>query len=72
MRAQTAGLFVDAINRHGGDARLVSLPEIGITGNTHVIFSDLNNLEIADQPSAFLAEKGLDSARTRPNSRRST
>ena len=26
--------FVDAVNRHGGDATLVHLPAIGITGNT--------------------------------------
>jgi hypothetical protein len=51
----------DAINRHGGDASLVHLPEIGMTGNMHFAFSDLNNLQIADQMSAFLAQKGLDS-----------
>jgi hypothetical protein len=36
------------------------LPKIGITGNTHFPFSDLNNIEIADQMSKFLKEKGLD------------
>ncbi len=35
-------------------------PEIGIRGNTHFPFSDLNNVEIADQVSQFLAEKKLD------------
>jgi hypothetical protein len=39
---------------------VVHLPEIGIKGNTHFAFSDLNNIEIADQVSKFLAEKGLD------------
>jgi hypothetical protein len=39
----------------------VHLQEIGITGNMHFLFSDLNNLQIADQASAFLARKGLDS-----------
>jgi hypothetical protein len=38
----------------------VHLPEIGITGNTHFPFSDLNNVEIADQVSQFLAENNLD------------
>jgi hypothetical protein len=33
---------------------------MGIRGNTHFPFSDLNNLEIADQLSKFFAEKGLD------------
>jgi len=38
----------------------VHLPEIGIRGNTHFIFADLNNVEIADLVSKFLAEKKLD------------
>lgn len=53
-------LFVETINRHGGDATLVELPEIGIYGNTHFLMSDLNNIEIADQLSNWLQEKGLD------------
>ncbi|SFB39190.1 hypothetical protein SAMN04244574_02527 [Azotobacter beijerinckii] len=44
----------------GGDARLIHLPEIGIKGNNHFPFSDLNNVEIADLVSKFLAEKELD------------
>ena len=40
---------------------LVHLPEIGLTGNMHFLFSDRNNLQTADQMSAFLAQKGLDS-----------
>jgi para-nitrobenzyl esterase len=35
-------------------------PEIGVKGNTHFPFSDLNNVEIADLLSAWLKEKGLD------------
>jgi hypothetical protein len=38
---------------------LVHLPEIGIRGNTHFPFSDLNNVEIADQVAKFLDEKVL-------------
>lgn len=53
-------LFVETVNRHGGDATLVELPEIGIYGNTHFLMSDLNNVEIADQLSKWLQEKGLD------------
>ncbi len=47
------------MNCHGGDVTVVHLPEIGIRGNTHFPFSDLNNLEIADQMSRFLEKKGL-------------
>lgn len=59
VRLAMARLWVGAINKHGGDARLVHLPDIGIRGNTHFLFSDLNNDEIADQVSKFLAEKKL-------------
>jgi pimeloyl-ACP methyl ester carboxylesterase len=60
VRLAMARLWVDAINKNGGDARLVHLPEIGIRGNTHFLMSDLNNVQIADQVSQFLAEKKLD------------
>ena len=56
-RLQMARLWRDTVNRHGGDVTLVHLPEIGIKGNTHFPFSDLNNVEIADLVSRFLAEK---------------
>ncbi|NNB42240.1 alpha/beta hydrolase [Pseudomonas chlororaphis] len=59
-RLEMARLWRDAVNRHGGDARLIHLPEIGIKGNSHFPFSDLNNLEIADLVAKFLAEKALD------------
>ena len=59
-RLAMARLWVDTINRHGGDAQLVHLPEIGIRGNTHFLMSDLNNVQIANLISAFLAENGLD------------
>lgn len=58
-----AKLFVDAINRHGGRAKNVMLPEIGVRGNTHFPMLDLNNLKIADLLSAFLKEQGLDRAK---------
>lgn len=60
VRLAMARLWVEAINRHGGDARLVHLPEIGVRGNTHFPMSDLNNVEIADLVATFLADKKLD------------
>lgn len=60
VRLAMARLWADAVNRHGGDVTVVHLPEIGIRGNTHFPFSDLNNVEIADLLSKFLKEKGLD------------
>lgn len=52
--------FVELINKYGGDAKLVHLPEIGIKGNTHFPFADQNNEIIKDQLENFLKEKGLD------------
>ncbi len=52
-----ARLWRDAINRRGEDVTLVHLPEMGIRGNTHVPFSDLNNHQIADLLSEFLEKK---------------
>ncbi len=59
-RLTMARLWRDAVNRHGGDVRLIHLPEIGIKGNTHFPMSDLNNVQIADLVSGFLTEKHLD------------
>lgn len=60
VRLAMARLWADAVNRHGGDVTVVHLPEIGIHGNTHFPFSDLNNIQIADELSKFLKQKGLD------------
>lgn len=59
-RLAMARIWVETINRHGGDARLIHLPEIGIRGNTHFLMSDLNNVQIAEHVSQFLKEKKLD------------
>jgi hypothetical protein len=60
VRLAMARLFLEAVNRRGGNVSLVHLPEIGIRGNTHFPFSDLNNLQIADLMSYFLKKKNLD------------
>lgn len=60
VRLAMARLWIAAINRHGGDATLVHLPELGIRGNTHFPFADLNNRTIADLMESFLVKKGLD------------
>ena len=60
VRLQMARLWRDAVNRRGGDVTVVHLPELGIRGNTHFPFSDLNNVQIADLMSKYLSEKKLD------------
>jgi hypothetical protein len=49
----------DTVNCHGGDVMVVHLPEAGVHGNTHSPFSDLNNQQVADLMSKFLAKKKL-------------
>ena len=56
----TARLWRDAVNKRGGDVTLVELPAVGIRGNTHFPMSDVNNVQIADLLSKFLADKRLD------------
>lgn len=60
LNVQYSRAMAAALNRHGGDGSLLHLPEIGIHGNTHFIFSDLNNVQTADLMSKFLHQKGLD------------
>ena len=60
VRLTMAKLWVEAVNGKGGHARLVHLPDIGIHGNTHFPFSDLNNTVIADLLSGFITELSLD------------
>ncbi len=52
--------FVDTVNKRGGKAEFVCLPKVGIKGNTHFLFSDLNNAQVADHIAHWLHEKGLD------------
>lgn len=52
--------FVATINRHGGDATLVELPKVGLTGNTHFLMADKNNQELANLVEKWLKSKGLD------------
>lgn len=60
VRLAMARLWTKAVNDHGGDVTLVRLPDIGLRGNTHFPFSDLNNLEVAEVMAAFLKKKGLE------------
>ena len=61
-RAQVVAsrLFEKAVNSRGGDAEVLHLADAGLYGNSHFMFSDLNNIEVADQLALFLRKKGLD------------
>lgn len=60
VRLKMARLFAECINRHGGDVTVVHLPEQGIKGNSHFLFAEKNNVQLADLLSDWLKEKGLD------------
>jgi pimeloyl-ACP methyl ester carboxylesterase len=56
---ESAKQWAELVNGSGGDVTVVHLPEVGITGNTHFIMSDLNNREVAEHLDGWLTEKGL-------------
>ena len=59
-RLAMARKWGDTVNKYGGDVTVVHLPEVGLKGNTHFPFSDLNNIQVADLMNKWLKEKGLD------------
>ena len=61
MSRNTCVAFSEAYNAAGGDAAVIDLPKEGIYGNSHFLFQELNNKEIADHVEAWLAERGLTS-----------
>ena len=51
--------FAKHYNEDGGDATVVYLPDEGIMGNSHFMFQELNNREIAEHIEKWLESKGL-------------
>lgn len=56
---EMAQQFVAAVNRHGGDATIVHLPDIGIKGNSHFLIAEKNNQQLADLMNQWLLTKGF-------------
>jgi hypothetical protein len=52
--------WVELVNKHGGKAEFLLLPDAGLHGNTHIPFADLNNVAVADLLSSYLRKHGLD------------
>lgn len=59
VRLKMAREFINAINRHGGNATLVELPKIGIKGNSHFLMQELNNDVIAAHVANWLKDNNL-------------
>lgn len=52
--------FMDAINKIGGHVTLLELTQLGIKGNTHFAFTDLNNDKVADLIAGYMHNQKLD------------
>jgi hypothetical protein len=52
--------FAAEVNRRGGNVTILHLPDIGVRGNSHFPFADLNNEKVADLMAQYLHEKRLD------------
>lgn len=51
--------FARRYNADGGDATVIDLPRLGITGNSHFMFQETNNTVIADHLEKWLVAHGL-------------
>lgn len=60
VRVERFKLMAAAINRHGGNAVNLFLPQVGVFGNTHYPFADTNHRQVADQIKLWMAQQGLD------------
>lgn len=52
----TAVAFAESYNADGGNCTVVNLPDIGITGNSHFMFQELNSEEIAAHVEQWIQE----------------
>ena len=50
----TCEKFVQQVKDAGGDAEMMSLPKLGIKGNSHMLMQDKNNLQLADLILAWI------------------
>ncbi|QGA80702.1 hypothetical protein [Candidatus Nanohalobium constans] len=48
-RKQACETTIDLINENGGEAEMISLPDMGIEGNSHLLMQGENNQEIAEK-----------------------
>jgi pimeloyl-ACP methyl ester carboxylesterase len=45
---ESCNKFVQQVKAAGGDAEMMSLPKMGIKGNSHMLMQDRNNIQLAD------------------------
>lgn len=51
--------FAEHYNADGGDAKVIYLPDANIHGNSHFMFQELNNAQIADLIAGWLEQHNL-------------
>jgi pimeloyl-ACP methyl ester carboxylesterase len=51
--------YAAAVRAAGGKVDVINLPDVGITGNSHMIMMDRNNDAVADVIQKWLVEQGL-------------
>lgn len=59
VRKNLADKWAQVVNAHGGDVTIISLPEVGIKGNTHFMMADTNNQDVANHMEQWMKSKGL-------------
>lgn len=59
VRWNLAKKWEQVMKQYGGDVEIISLPDIGIKGNTHFMMADLNNRQAVDEMERWMKEKGL-------------
>jgi len=62
MSFESCQTFVKQVNDAGGNAEMMSLPKMGIKGNSHMLMQDKNNLQLADLIIAWI-DKNVDKKR---------
>jgi pimeloyl-ACP methyl ester carboxylesterase len=60
VRVERFKLMAAAINKYGGNAVNLYLPQQGVFGNTHYPYADTNHTQVADQIEKWMKEQGLD------------
>lgn len=53
------GKIKNPVSAGGGDAEVWDLPKMGITSNSHFMFQEMNNKQIADLIENWLKERKL-------------
>lgn len=64
MMRQACYSFSESYNAAGGNSTVIDLPKIGITGNDHFLFQDLNNDVIADHVENWIQSNARTDANT--------